>query len=485
MLKHLARNISFASAGGLLENLVSLVFFIYVARKLGVEDFGRYALVGTILLFFQRMINLGIGPVAIRTLASNHDEEKPIFQDFVALKFVMACAAYGVLAVLCAVLAYDWQLSVLIMISGLDLVFSSITMSYEDLFVARQIQKIPAYFTAFNSLIATIVGVVVLESGGGLYALVIAMTGWAFLFMLIWSGFFCTRVFLFRFTARRTIWKMFFREMAPLAPIVSVSMANRQINMIFLSKIPGPVPFDLSMGLFQPALTITNAPIRIFMRARTVFVAWAANRLSFKLSINNEFALIMQLAMVLFAAPLAMALTYFNEEIIVLLFGDQFIGGAQALALLGWAAGLNLLIIVMEGFLFATDHVKRFVKLYLIVFLINCILCLALIPSLGVNGTAIALLVTRIVQFATMFIYCNTRVPEISFGPRQVLIPVMTLLTMLACAEGLSLLPMGLLPKLIACSFSWGMVVCFASVLLIRSGAVSTGDTSPSVQPWR
>jgi O-antigen/teichoic acid export membrane protein len=481
VLRHLARNISFASAGGLLENLVSFVFFIYVARKLGVEDFGRYALIGTLLLFFQRVIGFGMGPVAIRALASHRDEEKPIFQDFIALKFVMACAAYAGLAILCAALSYDRQLSLLILISGLDLLFSAITMSYEDLFVARQIQQVPAYFTAINSLVATVVGVVTLESGGGLYLLVVTMTGWAFLFMLIWSGFFCTRVFCFRFTARREVWRGFFQEMAPLAPLVGVSMANRQINMLFLSKVPGPQPFDLAMGLFQPALTVTNAPIRIFMRARTVFVAWAANRLSFKRSINSEFALVMQLAMVLGAAPLAMTLTYFNEELITLLFGAKFVPGAQALALLGWAAGLNLLIIVMEGFLFATDHVKRFVRLYLLVFLINCGLCLALIPSLGVNGTAIALLVTRIVQFAAMFAYCNTRVPEISLGARQTLVPIMTLLAMFACVEGLNLIPMALMPKLVVCSFSWVAVISCAAFLLIRNGTGSADEASPSV----
>lgn len=478
MLKHLARNISFASAGGLLENLVSFVFFIYVARKLGVEDFGRYALVGTILLFFQRMINFGIGPVAIRTLAANSHEEKSIFQDFVTLKLLIACTAYLLLAGLCAVLSYDRQLSLLIMISGLDLIFSAVTMSYEDLFVARQTQQVPVYFTGLNSLAATLVGIVVLEAGGGLQLLVIAMTGWAFIFMLIWSTFFCSRVYCFRLTARGDTWKAFFREMAPLAPIVSVSMANRQINMVFLSKVPGPLPFDQAMGLFQPALTITNAPIRIFMRARTVFVAWAANRLSFKLSISNEFALVMQFAMVLCAAPLALSLTYFNEEIITLLFGEKFIPGAEALAMLGWAAGLNLLIIIMEGFLFATDHVKRFVWLYLVVFLINCGLSLALIPTLGVNGTAIALLVTRIAQVAVMFLYCSTRIPEISFGIRQLFVPAMALLAMLACAEGLALVPMTLGSKLVSCSLGWGAVITFASLVLLRNGGGTPGDAS-------
>jgi O-antigen/teichoic acid export membrane protein len=311
------------------------------------------------------------------------------------------------------------------------------------------------------------------------------MTCWAFLFTAVWSVFFCTRAFLFRFTVRVAAWKTFLREVLPLAPIAVVSMANMQINMLMLSKVPGPMPATLAMGLFQPAMTITNAPIRIFMRARTVFIAWASSRLSSNLSVKNEYALIMQFVMVLFSAPLILSLTSFSEEIIVLLFGHKFIGGAPSLALLGWGAGLNLLIIVMEGFLLATDHVKRFIRLYLAVFFINCLLCLALIPSYGVYGAAVALLATRIMQFAAMTLFCNAHIPEISFGLRQAAVPVMALLTMLACTEGLALIPMNWLVKLLACSLSWGVVVGFAALLLIRGYPLSPCAANPSVQSKR
>ncbi len=473
MLK-LVKNLSFASVGGLLENVIAFLFMVYVARQLGVEDFGKYALVGTIVLLVQYAISIGLEPVAIRTLASDRSQEKTNFQDIISLKFAIGIAAYAILVALNGLLSYSPLVSTLILIHGLGLISSSLVMSYEVYFVSREIQKVPAFFTAFNSLITAVVGIVVLELGGDLYELFVAMFCWAFLFMLLWSGFFCTKVFRFRFTVRFDVWKRLIKEVLPLAPIVAVNRTNRQMNLFMLSKIPGPMPTDLAMGLLQPALTITNVPIRFFMRLRGVFLAWAANQMGRNLSLKHEFALIIQLVTVLFVAPIILGLTYFSEEIIRLVFGEEFIQGAQALVLLGWAAGFNLLIIITEGFVFATDRVLKFVKIYIFVLVVNCVLCITLIPLFGITGAACALLITRFLQFTTLFWYCNKLVPAFSFGIQQMVIPVLTIIVMFTGAEGVSFFVNTIWSKLIVYSIGWGAVICLAATILVRSSNVST-----------
>ena len=478
---NLAKNISFVSVGGLLENLIAFLFMVYVARQLGVEEFGQYALIGTIVLLVQYAISVGLDPVAIRTLASDRAQEKNIFQDIISLKFTIGIVAYVILVTLNGLLSYSSLVSTLILIHGLGLISGSVVMSYELFFVSRELQKVPVLFAVLNSVITAGVGIVVLELGGGLYELFIAMYGWTFLFMLLWSGFFFLKVFPFRLTARFGVWKRLIKEVLPLAPIVAVNRTNRQMNLFMLSKIPGPMPTDLAMGLLQPALTITNVPIRFFMRLRGVFLAWAANQMGRKLSLKKEFALIVQLVTVLCVAPLILVTTYFGREIILVLFGEEFVAGAQALVLLGWAAGFNLLIIITEGFVFATDRVEKFVKVYLVVLAVNCILCLGLIPFFGLNGAACALLIARFVQFTTLFWYCNKLVPEFSFGIQQMLIPILTIVIMFTGAECLGLFLDSVWSKLLVYLSGWGTIVFLAAAILVRSSNVSMNSVDSTV----
>ncbi len=57
-LARIAKNASFLMASQIFRRVIGAVFVVYAARKLGVADFGRYALILTLLTFFSV---LGIG----------------------------------------------------------------------------------------------------------------------------------------------------------------------------------------------------------------------------------------------------------------------------------------------------------------------------------------------------------------------------------------------------------------------------------------
>ncbi len=106
----------------------------------------------------------------------------------------------------------------------------------------------------------------------------------------------------------------------------------------------------------------------------------------------------------IFATPLLVICIFFGEEILSL-FGSEFVSGAGALAILAMGRWVNALT-GASGFLLAmTGHQKQAAYILGANSLINIALNYILIPYYGINGAAIATLITMVSWSLMMLAY--------------------------------------------------------------------------------
>jgi len=427
MISRLLKNVAFVTFGSVVENLVAFLFVVYVARALGPAEFGRYVLIGVIIFLVERIVSAGLGAIFVRMIAREQQHEQEIFSGMLTLRLLLSMVAYGGLWVVIPYLDYDIQLTELIRIYGLGLFVSAFVLSFQTLYVAREHQRIPVFFNTANRLIAAVVGIIVLQSGGGVRELIIATLILSLGYALVWAVFFWRNAFSFGLKLDLKLWGKVLRQVFPIAPMIMVNQVNRRLSIFMLSKVPGPMPGDVSIGLFHPALAITDVPVRLFMRLRVVFLAWVARGLGSDKRIISEFVLILQLITIGLVVPMIIVTYYFPDILLGLVFGSDYIDGASVLRIVGFASAISLLIIAMEGFIFATYEAGRFVVIYLVVLVVNIVLCWYLIPVYGKDGAAIALLITRLLQFIAVLFVALRYLDGFQITAGQVFLPMVVL----------------------------------------------------------
>ncbi|WP_367756317.1 flippase [Flavobacterium sp. WC2430] len=99
---------------------------------------------------------------------------------------------------------------------------------------------------------------------------------------------------------------------------------------------------------------------------------------------------------IVFTIPLAIGIIFFSENLLRL-FGEGFIAGKTTLILITLGALFNAMTGNVDQILNMTNHQKGVRNIFFFGFLMNVALNLGLIPSYGIEGAALASLITNVV----------------------------------------------------------------------------------------
>ena len=67
--QRVARNTTFLFLSEIFIKIIGFFYFIYLARNLSVDIFGRYNLISSIMIIFSFLPDMGIGLVVVREIA--------------------------------------------------------------------------------------------------------------------------------------------------------------------------------------------------------------------------------------------------------------------------------------------------------------------------------------------------------------------------------------------------------------------------------
>ncbi len=396
--KRIIKNTGFVLISEVVNKLLSLFFIAYAARVLGPEDFGFYALIGTVSFLFFYFGNVGIGPMAVREIARDKTKTEKLFSHILSLRVSLVVLSYPLLVLVVSLLGYRDDVKHLIYLAGLSAICSTFSGSFGILYVAYERFKTPVLISILVSLLANLSNVLVLYSGYGLKGIVVvsflgSATG------AVISGIWIRKKLLrYRLVFDLAIWKDMIFQSMPFAFITFFQQANRHMNILFLSKLPSTLPGAMAMGYYNPAASICQAALMLpgsFGQAVLPTIASNSGNLKMVGGIIDKSTKSL-LAMVII--PLILATTFFPKEIITLFFGKEYLPSAPALTILGWAYALQVFNAPVTVTLSASKEIRKFVPWILFLFGLNLTLVVPLIYYYSFIGAAIAVLLSKIVE---------------------------------------------------------------------------------------
>lgn len=398
-------NISWLLAGKIVNMILQFLVSLATARYLGPSNYGTINYVAAYISFFSSIASLGLAVVVIKEIASGTSDNNEVIWTSIWMRFGTAIlSTISVVALMFVTHPDDTEILIIALLESLSIIFRSFdTINYY--FQAKLLSKWSAIAGALAYLGMSIFRIILLASEANIvwFALstsvdMIFLTLFLMVFYVRKEGFHpCFNVNL----GKRLLKSSYHYLIAGL-----VAILYAQVDKVMLGRMLDTA----SVGYYSAALTVAKLwsmiPTALMQSLSPVlYDAAAKDRKLYLRRLRQSYAVIFWLN-----AIYSVFVSIFAHWIMLFLYGQDYLEGTNALRIVVWYYGISTMTTLTQVYL-ANDKKDRYINRFCIAGLIvDVVLNLALIPTLGIDGAAIATLVTHVViQIVMPYVYRDTR----------------------------------------------------------------------------
>ena len=412
LIKRASRNVFYKILAESTKVLPALLF-IYVARKLGSEDFGRlsfaFSFTGMCILIKDFGLN--------RLLVRNVSRQKELTEEYVAniyvLKIALSFMCVIVMGLFVIFAGYTGEVITLVMIFGGAMFFRSLSDVSCAVFNAHEQMDKEAVLKGINHILLFISGAVVLALGFGLFEL-----SKVFLVVhLISSIIGCFMVYKYIVNIRPCFnprfWYFILKESIPIALAVTFGVIYVKIDIVMLSLIRGN---NVEIGWYSAAVRIIELMHVIpAVVASAIFPIFSILHKESMDSLGKAYKTSFKYLLVT-ALPIVVGTLLLSDRIIDLVYGEEYVKAIPALRILACSLIFIFVNYILLNILVAAGKQKINAIVTGICLFVNISLNMCLIPYYGYLGAGYATVVTEIALFAMCWYYATKYISNVNIA---------------------------------------------------------------------
>jgi len=384
MIRKVARNTFFLSASQIVARTIGLFYFIFLARRLGVETFGVYNFTLAFIYNFVPVADFGIERLVLRDIARQPDKSQFYFSRLLSLKFLLAVGALVVAIVLGMVLGQSRQQIFYFSIFGIALIPQSLIYLITSLQNAREKMEYMAVANIGIISLTAFIGASFFQLGLSLSWVLFAY----FLANLVVCGVFFFKLTSWNLKLEWVIDKKFWRQALSQSWVFGVILILAVFYLRISLVLIGILKDSYSTGIYGSVFKFVEAGILIPQS-----LALALFPLSSKLLVSDKKRLVeiyKKGLVILFFGGLGVCLVMFfgAKFIIPLVYGEEYLQAIPIFSILGLAMVLFFVNALPGNIIHNSPQVKRFLPWAFLNFLVAVGLCLFLIPRYSIIGAA-------------------------------------------------------------------------------------------------
>lgn len=400
----------------------TVILAIFIARKLGVENYGLLSFAISLTALFSVFYNFCNDSIIVRELTQNKKTKEElgailgfrIFLGFITFFLIITATFF---------IENSAAVPLIIIFAGVILV-DAVTSFLKNIF--RAFQKIE-YFAA------TEIGKAISLATGGFIVLFTCPNIIFIANIYLLASVFAVLIALF------SVWRLsflpplrldikiakkYFYLSWPLTLSAVFNLIYVQIDLIMM----GSWGMVKEVGWYNAAYKVVNF-IAITSLVRIIFFpvitqAYKKTKEYFQKIINNFLELIL-----IFAFPIVAGGFLLSRDIILFIYHEEFIPSVLVFEILVFVSGLLLIIALLDAILVAAGRQRTIFYITGSIALLNIVLNFILIPRYSLYGAAVATLISYIFLFLLMFI--AIRKIKISLNFKSVFLPFLATVSML------------------------------------------------------
>jgi O-antigen/teichoic acid export membrane protein len=379
------RNTSWLFGEKILRMIVGLFVGIWVARYLGPEQFGLFSYAQSFVGLFTAIATLGLDGIVVRELVKDETRRDELIGTAFWLKLMGAFAVLAVLAIAVNFTSNDTNTNILVFIIASATIFQSFNV-VDMYFQSKVMGKYITYANVISLLLSSIVKIILILNEAPLIA---------FVWMIVFDSIILATGYVYFYIRNRH--SRLDRESSFISSITNLTFKKQTA----LSLLKDSWPLILSGIVISIYMKIDQIMIMEMIDAEAVGQYAAAVRISeawyfipmvivsslFPAIINAKkqseelyYARLQKLydLMVWMAIAIALPMTFLSVWVIHLLYGEEYSQASSVLIIHIWTG--------------------VFVALGIFGAVMNIILNFIMIPKYGIQGAAVATMLSQIIS---------------------------------------------------------------------------------------
>lgn len=398
-------NIGWLMGGKIVNMLLQFFVSLATARYLGPSNFGTINYVAAFVSFFSSIASLGLAVIVIKEIATDKYDNNEVIWTSIWMRFGTAVlSTISIIALIFITNRDDSMIVQIAFLESLSILFSSFdTINYY--FQARLLAKWSSIAGVLAYVGMSLYRIYLLATNADIVWFAFA-TSTDMIFLTVFLMIFYIRIEGFRPKFNWQLGKRLLKQSYHYLIAGLITILYAQVDRIML----GNMLDKASVGYYSAALTISTLwsmiPSALIQSISPVLYEEAGkDRALYLRRLRQSYAVLFWLN-----AAYSIFVGVFAHWVILLLYGKDYLAGTAALRIVVWYYGLSTMSTLNQVYL-ANDGKNRYINLFCIAGLItDVILNFILIPVMGINGAAIATLITHIViQIIMPYIYKDTR----------------------------------------------------------------------------
>lgn len=390
--KRFIKNIGWLMSGRIINMMLQFFVSLATARYLGPSNFGTINYVAAYVSFFSSISSLGLSVIVIKEIATNKYDNNEVIWTSVWMRFIISIFS---LICICSLFYItnknDPTILKITFLESLAIVFSAFT-TFDYYFQAKLLSK----WSAVAGVLA--------YTGMSIYKIFLLMKG----SNIVWFAFASSIDLLFM----AIFLIVFYAKFENFNPKFNWSIGKKLLNQSYHYLIAGLITIlyaqvdrimlgnmldKSSVGYYSIALTISSMwsiiPGALIETLSPILYDEAKkNREKYLRRLKQSYAIIFWLNTIY-----SLCVCIFSKWIIFLLYGEDYLSATMTLRIVVWYYGISTMSTLNQVYL-ANDNKNQYINIFFLVGLVvDIILNMIMIPIWGINGAAIATLITHIV----------------------------------------------------------------------------------------
>jgi O-antigen/teichoic acid export membrane protein len=398
LVRKIAYNTIVSVGARLLVAALGLINIGFIARYLGQEGYGSYALILAFLFTFNILADLGLYSLMVREISRPKADEKKITSNIFTIRIIALLIFLGLASAAIWLFPYTSQIKLGVIIGAIGFLFLSTSQVLMGIFQKYLRVDKPGLADIIGRLVQLGLVVLFIYLDLGFFAILLAMViSCIAIFVVNWL--FARKYVAIGLAFDFSLWKKLIKMALPIAASIILTLIYFKFDTIFLSlgfinrSSLNPVA---DVGIYNIAYKILEG--LIFFPA--MFAGLIMPLLSkYAFSNQKEFKKIFQKTLdvlIIFIVPLIIGLLILSLPIVLLVGGKEFSGSAPLLQILSFAIGLIFLGNLFGRAIIALDKQKAGAWIYFGGMIFNVIANIIFIPKYSYYGAALTTVFTEL-----------------------------------------------------------------------------------------
>lgn len=391
--RRILANTVYRGAADVGSKLISVAFFVVLARQLGESGFGVFVFGLTLAAMLTVLAGFGQDQVLTREVARDRSRLDEYFANTVGLKLALALPVLLVAALVMSAVGVESETRWVVLLLGIALVAEQVASTCFAVYQAfEQLVYVPVVIIT-QRLITAVVGIAAVLAGASVVAVSVIYLGAAMAALVLAYVLMARRVARPHLAVSTGSWHRLLVAAAPVGVASVLSLLMFRVDTAILAFLES----DEVVGAYGAAFRLFEA---------TLFLSWAVTTAVFPVlsrltitsrpSVGEVFDGSLKLVVAL-TLPLGVGMAILSEPIVHLVFGQDFDEAVVPLQLLAPAIVMYSIAFVSGGMLVAQNRQRATAIVYGAMTAFNIAACLVLIPARSLDGAALAALLTQIV----------------------------------------------------------------------------------------